>query len=672
MPMPMPMRSTCLALLAVLACGPQTSTVPGPDLPEPRCAAPAVDAAIAAPTPETAGAGDAGDGPLVLRGTPEIPPAVAARMDQYLNTRSASLGDISADGKRLLVTTRFADTEQVHLVDAPLGARYQLSFRGEPARSPRFWPGRSDVVVYTSDSGGDEQHQIFRLDLGTGRTTALTQPDTRNGEYVFARDGSAMAYMSNRRNGVDFDIWVSGPSPESARMVVEGKGYFMPLAFSRDGKRLLVRQYISVNESHLYVHDLGAGTTERITPEGQAAYRVAIFGRDGGTLYVSSDREGEFAELYEVDLAGKSWRPLTRKVPWDVSDVALSGDGRTLAIVVNEGGVSALHLMDTRRRQLRRVADVGTRLIGHMAWAEQGGQLALGLASATMPGDVFVYTPKRRRLLRWTQSELGGLDERTLVEPSLISFPSFDGRSIPAWLYRPRGQGPFPVVVQIHGGPEAQARPTFSALTQYLLAESKVAVIAPNVRGSDGYGKTYVRLDNGFERESSVKDIGALLDWIGKQGELDGKRVAVVGGSYGGYMVLASLVHYSDRLAAGIDVVGISNFVTFLTNTADYRRDVRRAEYGDERDPKMRAYLEHISPLGRVDRIGVPLFVAQGANDPRVPASEAEQIVEAVQSAGHEVWYMLAKNEGHGFRKKSNRDVFTQLSVLFLEKHLGR
>jgi len=427
-----------------------------------------------------------------------------------------------------------------------------------------------------------------------------------------------------------------------------------------------------VNESRLYVHDLGRGTTERITPEGRSAYRVAVFGRDADTIYVATDREGEFAELYEVDLVGNTWRPLTRAVPWDVTDVALNGDGASLAVVVNEGGISGLYLLDTRRRKLRRVGEIGARIIGELAWAERGGQLAVGLASATMPGDVFVYAPKRRALTRWTRSELGGLDVNGLVEPTLAHFPSFDGRQIPAWIYRPRGQGPFPVVVQIHGGPEAQARPTFSALTQYLLAESRIAVVVPNVRGSDGYGKTYVRLDNGFERENAVKDIGALLDWIATQSDLDGKRVAVTGGSYGGYMVLAALVHFSDRIAAGIDVVGISNFVTFLTNTADYRRDVRRAEYGDERDPKMRAYLEHISPLGRVGRIHSPLFVAQGANDPRVPASEAEQIVRAVRETGQEVWYMLAKNEGHGFRKKSNRDVFTQLSVLFLERHLAR
>lgn len=654
---------------AIAACGPGAShTVPPPQMPVAEPGPPTAEPAPAEPAAMEPAA--ASEGPLVLDGTPEIPDAVKERMARYLNTRRAGLGDVSDDGKRLLVTTRFAETSQIHIVDGPLGVRYQVSFRQEPSRGPRFWPGRNDVIVYSSDVGGNEQHQILKMNLRTGTTEALTVAGTRNGEYVFSDDGRQLAYMSNRRNGKDFDVWVSGDTAASAKMAVQGKGYYFPLGFSRDGSKLLVREYISVNESRLYVHDLLLGKTERITPDGVAAYRVAVFGRDSDVVYIASDREGEFAELYEVSLKKKTWKPLSRNIPWNVTDAALSGDGRTLAVRVNEGGVSGLYFLNTWSRKLRKIDAVKGRLIGGMAWAKKSGRLALGLVSATMPGDVFQYDPRRRRLVRWTRSELGGLDEGALVEPTLISYPSFDGRKIPAWVYRPKGKGPFPVVIQIHGGPEGQARPYFSAQSQYLLAESKIAVIYPNVRGSDGYGKTYVKLDNGFNREQSVKDIGALLDWIGKQPELDAKRVGVAGGSYGGYMVLASLVHYSDRIAAGIDVVGISNFVTFLQNTADYRRDVRRAEYGDERDPKMLAHLQHISPLNRVDRIRSPLFVAQGANDPRVPASEAQQIVDAVRKTGKDVWYMLAKNEGHGFRKKSNRDTYLQLAILFLTKHL--
>ena len=300
--------------------------------------------------------------------------------------------------------------------------------------------------------------------------------------------------------------------------------------------------------------------------------------------------------------------------------------------------------------------------------------------TARSPSDTFVLDLGRGpldhgKLERWTFSEVGGLDTSTFREPELIEFPTFDQvdgrqRMIPAWLYKPAGPGPHPVVVSIHGGPEGQARPFFSSTYQLWLEKLGVAVLVPNVRGSAGYGKTYVKLDNSFKREDSVKDIGALLDWIETQPDLDQDRVAVFGGSYGGYMVLASAVHFSDRLRAAVDIVGISSFVTFLENTQDYRRDLRRVEYGDERDPEMRAHLEKISPVNNVEHIKIPMFVVQGENDPRVPVTESIQMVEALREQGQPVWYMNALNEGHGYRKKENRDIYEQATVLFLRTHL--
>ncbi|MFW5660770.1 MAG: alpha/beta hydrolase family protein [Oceanicaulis sp.] len=273
--------------------------------------------------------------------------------------------------------------------------------------------------------------------------------------------------------------------------------------------------------------------------------------------------------------------------------------------------------------------------------------------------------------MRWTQSEVGGLDASSFVEPELITYESFDGLEIPGFYYRAEGEGPRPVIIDIHGGPESQERPGFNTSIQYWVNELGVSVITPNVRGSSGYGKDYVAMDNGFNREDSVRDIGALLDWVAGQPELDSERVVVYGGSYGGYMVLASMTHYSDRLAGGINIVGISNFVTFLENTNGYRRDLRRAEYGDERDPEMRAHLEAISPANQAERITAPLFIIQGANDPRVPASEAEQILAAVRAEGGDPWYLLALDEGHGFAKKSNRDFQRQAETMFLTEVLN-
>lgn len=612
-------------------------------------------------------------GPLVLDGTPEIPAELRQSLNQYLNVRRAGLSDLRADGSAVLVTTRFGQTSQVHLVTRPLGARKQLTFSEEPSRGPSFVPGADHAVVYTADVGGNEQHQIFRLDTATGKSERLTDGTSRNGDAVFSRDGKHMAFSSNRRNGKDFDIWVSdGETAGSAKLLVEAKGWWSPGEWSRDGKKLLVGEYISINESRIYSVDVATKKLTRITPEGKASYREAAFSVDGKRAYITTDKDGEFVELYEVTLASGTWKPLSRDIKWNVESIALSGDGRTLAFVTNEGGVSVVHLLDTRSRKHKVAKGIPQGVIAGLTFADKANVIGFSLDSPSRGVDAYTYDTRRAKITRWTESEIGGLDASGFVEPKLIEYESFDGKKIPAFYYQPKGSGPFPVVINIHGGPESQALPRFSSFTQFLLAKLRVAVLVPNVRGSDGYGKTYLTLDNGFKREDSVKDIGALLDWIAKQKQLDASQVGVLGGSYGGYMVLASLVHFGDRIAAGVDVVGISNFVTFLENTADYRRDLRRAEYGDERDEKMREHLQNISPLEHADQIKSALFVAQGANDPRVPASEAEQIVKAVRASGHDCWFMLAKNEGHGFRKKENSDTFALLAMLFFEKHLGK
>ena len=339
-------------------------------------------------------------------------------------------------------------------------------------------------------------------------------------------------------------------------------------------------------------------------------------------------------------------------------------------LAVNAGGLTELYRFDTRRLRLEKLPEVPVGVITRLALSDDGERLALTIDSPTSPGDTYVYDLDDEEIERWTFSEVGGLDTSGFVEPETIRFPSFDGLEVPAFVYTPAGEGPHPVIVAIHGGPEAQARPRFSSTYQLWLAKLGAAVIVPNVRGSAGYGKTYVALDNGFQRETSVFDIGALLDWIETRDDLDASRVAVIGGSYGGYMALASAVHYSDRLRAAVDIVGISNFVTFLENTSDYRRDLRRVEYGDERIPEMREFLEEISPSNNVEKIRIPVFVVQGQNDPRVPASEAEQMVAALRALGETVWYMNALNEGHGYRKKENRDEYRLATMLFFQRYL--
>ncbi|MEO0971879.1 MAG: alpha/beta fold hydrolase, partial [Pseudomonadota bacterium] len=394
-----------------------------------------------------------------------------------------------------------------------------------------------------------------------------------------------------------------------------------------------------------------------------------------GRVFITSDADSEFRRLRLVDPVTEGERVLSDDINWNIDDIVLDADRKILAFVANEDGIDRLYLLDTQTLERRAVPDLPTGTIDDMAFDPSGTRLALQINTAKSPSDVYVLALDTLTVTQWTFSEVGGLDPEGFVAPQLVRFPTFDEvndiqRSIPAFYYRPEGEGPFAVLVSIHGGPESQYRPRFSSTFQYYARELGIAVIAPNVRGSSGYGKTYVKLDNGYQREDSVRDIGALLDWIDTRPELDAERVAVRGGSYGGYMSLASMIHYNDRLACGVDVVGISNFVTFLENTKDYRRDLRRPEYGDERDPQMRAFLERISPTARASEITRPLFIAQGLNDPRVPASESEQMLERIRQNGQPVWYFLATDEGHGFKKKRNRDFYLAAQAYFLEQCL--
>jgi dipeptidyl aminopeptidase/acylaminoacyl peptidase len=346
-----------------------------------------------------------------------------------------------------------------------------------------------------------------------------------------------------------------------------------------------------------------------------------------------------------------------------------------LAFSSNEDGMLRLRVLDTQSGRELETPELPFGMAMWFHFSPDGSRLGMVINGPQLVGDVYALDLAGGELVRWTHGETGGLKAEDFPVPELIRYETFDEvdgrpRTIPAFYYRPKGEGPFPVLIQIHGGPEGQAHPRFSPAIAHYTGDLGIAVMVPNVRGSSGYGKTYLLLDNGFKREDSVRDIGSLLDWIAARPELDADRVAVTGGSYGGYMVLACMAHYNDRLRAGVELVGISNFVTFLENTQDYRRDLRRVEYGDERDPQMREFLTRISPTTNAARITKPLLVGQGLNDPRVPATESEQMVEIIRRGGGTVAYVLARDEGHGFRKKANRDYFQAAATLFLEQYL--
>jgi len=617
---------------------------------------------------------------LSVTGIPPIPDRIIQRTNQYLNVRSAYFLDWEKGmGTGIYISTRFGNTSQVHYIFRSGGARQQLTFFNEPIGAVQSDPRENRRgFLFSKDVGGGESYQIFYFDRMNGSYHMLTDGRSRNSSALWARRGSMFAFSSNRRNGRDTDVWIMNPDkPEQAWALTTNRGSWYPVTWSPDDSSLVVMQYISANETHLYIADITTRNLKEINPgqERKIYYGGAVWSSDGFIYYVS-DQETEFRTLYRYDPASGDIRHLTPDLSWDVESFDISTDGKYLAFSVNENGISKLHIIDVPEWKELETPDIPPGLISGITFKPFNPKFAFTLNAATAPADVYTTDITGKRFSRWTKSEVGGLNEQSFVTPSLIQYPTFDlvdgkRRTIPCFYYKPKkGTGPFPVIISIHGGPESQYRPRFSSTFQYWINELGCAVLAPNVRGSSGYGKTYLGLDNGFNRENTVKDIGALLDWIATQPELDADRVAVFGGSYGGYMVLSSLFHYPDRIACGVDIVGISNFVTFLENTREYRRDLRRVEYGDERNPKMRAFLDRISPATNAGKIRSPLFVAQGENDPRVPASEARQIVRAVEKNGIPVWTMFAADEGHGFRKKTNRDYFMRATILFFEEYL--
>ncbi|PLZ90943.1 S9 family peptidase [Fischerella muscicola CCMEE 5323] len=614
---------------------------------------------------------------LVVEGIPPIPATLAETVNRYTNFRSASLSSWHPVRREMLISTRFADTPQVHLVKFPLGSRQQMTFFPERVGGGSFQPTQGNYFVFSKDIGGNEFNQNYRYDLATGDITLLTDGKSKNSGGVWSNNGDRMIYTSTRRTGKDNDFYIIDPkNTQSDRLLaqVEGGGW-MPLDWSPDDRQLLAMEYVSINESYLWLVDTNSGEKKLITPKGgteKVSYGGGLFSKDSKGLYVITDRDSEFSRLAYVDLATLEHTYLTNHIPWDVEDFDLTEDGKYLAFVTNEDGASILHLLETTTKQEKPLPKLPVGQVYGITWHPNNEDLGFTLVSARFTADVYSVNIRTNKVERWTESETGGLNTANFSDAQLVRWQSFDGKTISGFVYRPPAKfpGKRPVIIDIHGGPEGQSRPSFLGRYNYYLNELGVALLFPNVRGSTGYGKTFLTLDNGYKREDSVKDIGALLDWIATQPDLDKDRILVTGGSYGGYMSLAVATKYSDRIRAAINIVGISNFVTFLENTESYRRDLRRVEYGDERDPKMREFLLKISPVNNASNIKKPLFVIHGKNDPRVPLREAEQIVETVRKNNVPVWYLMAKDEGHGFSKKKNIDFQFYATVMFVKEYL--
>jgi dipeptidyl aminopeptidase/acylaminoacyl peptidase len=617
---------------------------------------------------------------LVVEGIPPIPASLAEKADRYANFRSAAFLSWHPTRREMLIATRFGDTFQIHEVKFPGAARTQLTFYADDVRNAHYPPkGEGDCFVFRKDLGGGEFYQLYRYDTASGAVTLLTDGKSRNTDELWSNSGKLLAYSSTRRTGNDTDIWLAEPAnpenPKSNRMLAQlAGGGWAPLDWSSDDSQLLVVNAVSANETYLWLMNATTGEKTLLTPQGDArvAYNSGKFSKDGKGIYVTTDKDSEFQRLAYIDLATKQYTYLADHIHWDVEEFDVSPDGQSIAFTTNEDGRSVLHLLDTKTGKEKTAPKLPDGLVFGVRWHENGRDLAFGVTSSRSSADAYSVDVTTGKADRWTTSETGGLHPVAFSEAKLIHWKSFDGKSISGFYYAPSAKftGKRPVIIDIHGGPEGQFRPGFLGRNNYYMSELGIAMIFPNVRGSTGYGKTFLTLDNGFLREDSYKDIDALFDWIAQQPDLDASRVMVTGGSYGGFMTLAVATNYNERLRCSVDIVGPSNLVTFLENTSGYRRDLRRMEYGDEREPKMREFLERIAPANNAAKITQPLFVIQGKNDPRVPWTEAQQMVGVVRKNGTPVWYLMANDEGHGFSKKKNVDYQFYATILFIEKFL--
>jgi dipeptidyl aminopeptidase/acylaminoacyl peptidase len=616
---------------------------------------------------------------LVIDGVPAIPAAIAAKIEPYAEFKAAAALAWVPGKRELLVRRRLANTYQLHRVAEPGAAPQPITDFPDAVTTASFTPKSGEFLLFPKAEGGNEQFRIFRMATGSSDAVAISPVGERAGAPEWSHKGDRIVYTTVLLDSGNPDrvartfLHLADPrKPGSDRVIAKFEsGGIGGFRFSHDDKRLVFVEERSANDSDLWVMDIASGKKRRLTSTAgkiPVYYEGPRFARDGKGVYVISDRGSEFRHLAYVPVAGGAEVPLAANLKFDVEEFAISWGVKRLAFTTNQAGTLVLRFLDLASlREVSRPALL-PGVVSGLHWREESAEIAFTVSSARSPGDAFSYDLNLNQVVRWTNGNGPRVNTSAFVEPKTIRWKSFDGREITGLHYAPptKFEGKRPVIIAIHGGPEGQATASFIGRGNYWLDELGIALIYPNVRGSSGFGKTFLKLDNGRLREDSVKDIGALLDWIKEQPDLDANKVIVTGGSYGGYMTLAVAARYSDRIAGAMETVGISNFVSFLERTESYRRDLRRVEYGDERDASMRAFLQEISPLTHVDAMRKPMLVAQGRNDPRVPWTESEQIVATLKKAGTPVWYILAGDEGHGFAKKANADFLFFASVEFV------
>ena len=614
---------------------------------------------------------------LITENIAEIPKELSNEVKKYSESRSASLADINPITNEIIINTRFGSTPQLHRVSKSMGTRTQITFFDEPVSAASFEPLKGEYLVYSKDIGGNEFGQLFKLDLKTLQSTLLTDGGkSQNGGITWRKDGKGFYYASTKRNGGDRDIYYMDPNnPKSEKLILQVKGGGWGIQdISPDNKKLVLGEYISINESYIWLLDIETGKLTEVTDRNSKgiSQSEATFSNLSNEIWLVTDKDNEFQRLAAMNLNTKKTTYYTSDIPWNVESFNLSEDKKSIVFITNEGGLNKMYLMNTGTKAYKEIKNLPIGLISGARFTKDNQTIFFNQSTAQSASDVYQLNIKTAKIERWTESELGEMQPSDMSVPKFIEWKSFDDLKISGFYYpaSPKFKGKRPVIIMIHGGPEGQSMASFLDSNNFYTSEMGVSLVYPNVRGSSGFGKTYLEKDNGFLREDSVKDIGALLDWIAKQPEVDKDKIMIMGRSYGGYMTLATAFHYADRIKCSVDIVGISNFNTFLKNTEEYRRDLRRAEYGDERDSKMAAFFDKTAPLNNTDKIKKPMFIIQGTNDPRVPVTEAMQMRDKLKTQGNTVWYLEAKDEGHAFKKKPNIDYVRLAIIRFMQEYL--
>jgi dipeptidyl aminopeptidase/acylaminoacyl peptidase len=538
-----------------------------------------------------------------------------------------------------------------------------------------YFQPQNKYLAYTRDANGNESFQLYLYEISSSSTTLLSDGKSRNTEPVWSNAGDKIVYSSSPSGAQGVNLRLLDPfDPKTDRLLEKSSGgYLKAYAWSPDDQSVVYCDFSSNTASSLWLIDVVTGKKVLLSEKSDKPelYDFPQFSNDGKRVYVVTDHDSDFRRLAFIDLASRKIGYVPSPKQWDVEEFQLAPDGRNVAFITNEDGVSKLHLFDLLDSKEHEVPQLPVGIMSDPKWNRDSTEVAFNLKSPRSPNDVYSVNVRTGKAEHWAKSVTNGMDTSKFSQPEVIQWQSFDKRTLSGFLYRPSAKfkGKRPVIIDIHGGPEEQYRPTFLYEDNYLLDELGVAKIYPNLRGSSGYGKTFLSLDNGERREDAVKDIGALLDWIKAQPDLDAERVLVEGVSYGGYLALSTACAYGDRIRGTISESGITNLASFVQNTEGWRRDLQRAEFGDERDPKVRAFMERTAPLNCAEKIKKPLMIVQGRNDPRVPSEDAARLVAATKDR-IPVWYILAKDEGHGFLKQPNRDYRMHASILFIKKFL--